>query len=194
VKRFYLIFLLALIFIIGNDSNILAYDNINAAIYADNWALSRNSKYPNFSSDCTNFVSQALHEGGKISFDYAGGWFCYKNWYGGFSYGKPWSVAVYHQIWLIENEGGTIVGMWGPTQQGDINYSLRFGDVLIYDWGTGEGWSHAAIVTDYGQDPHSPHYGDLQDQHTTDRKWAIWHLKPYNKYSSTTTIMAIRPK
>ena len=32
--------------------------------YAYNWAYGRNSAYPNYGNDCTNFVSQAMEAGG----------------------------------------------------------------------------------------------------------------------------------
>ncbi|MDE4543121.1 amidase domain-containing protein [Thermoanaerobacterium sp. R66] len=180
-------------------SNVYAsYDRINATIYADAWALGRNSNYPtNWNSDCADFVSQCLHEGGGLPFDDIHGWYIYKN-LTGFYWGNAWSVAKDLMSWLLYYEGdnyqgATYIGNWGPDYQPDSNSLIQFGDVLIYDWGTGEGWSHAAIVADYGQDPNSPYYGNLQDQHTTDRKWAIWHLKAYNKNWRTTTIAVIRP-
>lgn len=41
-----------------------SYNPSIAVKYATDWALARNSAYTSFSSDCTNFVSQALHAGG----------------------------------------------------------------------------------------------------------------------------------
>ena len=46
-----------------------SYDRNKAVDYADAWAHGRNSNYPNYQStcgctDCTNYVSQAIHEGG----------------------------------------------------------------------------------------------------------------------------------
>lgn len=47
----------------GNDSN---YSRIDAANYAEKWALSYNTnKYYDAGLDCTNFVSQCLVAGGK---------------------------------------------------------------------------------------------------------------------------------
>ena len=40
------------------------YNRSAAVAYADQWALSRNSNYPQFGNDCTNFASQLLQAGG----------------------------------------------------------------------------------------------------------------------------------
>ena len=40
------------------------YNRSAAVAYADQWALSRNSNYPQFGNDCTNFASQVLQAGG----------------------------------------------------------------------------------------------------------------------------------
>lgn len=45
------------------------YDRGAAVSYADTWAHTRNSNYPNYGSgcgcnDCTNYISQVLHNGG----------------------------------------------------------------------------------------------------------------------------------
>lgn len=45
-------------------SPVLAYSGPNAATYADSWALKDNPYYPSYSSDFTNFVSQAVYAGG----------------------------------------------------------------------------------------------------------------------------------
>jgi hypothetical protein len=167
-------FIIMLILSVMTYNAYASYSYISATVYADNWALSRNSNYPNFTSDCANFVSQCLHEGGGLPFDDIHDWYVYKN-LTGFYWGRAWSVASELRSWLLyyegENyQGATYVGNWGPDYQPDNNNMIRFGDVLIYDWGTGDGWSHAAIVADFGQDPNSTYYGNLQDQHTTDRK------------------------
>lgn len=68
------------------------YSYISATVYADNWALSRNSNYPNFAADCMNFVSQCLHEGGGLPFDDIHDWYVYKT-LTGFRWGRAWSIA-----------------------------------------------------------------------------------------------------
>ncbi len=53
--------------------------------------------------------------------------------------------------------------------------------------------NHTSYCIGYGQDMEGyGGYGDLIDQHTTDRYHAIWHLRPYNSRWSTTTIVGIQ--
>jgi hypothetical protein len=62
---------------------------------------------------------------------------------------------------------------------------IKPGDPVFYRWGLS--WGHASLVTRLsGKDPVSGWIGSLVNSHTTNRKWAIWHLKPYNQYWSKT--------
>ncbi|WP_237698983.1 amidase domain-containing protein [Caldicellulosiruptor obsidiansis] len=83
---------------------------------------------------------------------------------------------------------------WDYNSQLDFNYLLKPGDILFYDWNSDGTYDHSAIVVVYARDPNSGINGVLQDQHTTDRKWAIWHLKPYNLNPWSTIIFAVRPQ
>lgn len=57
--------LVVLLFTISNFANAGGNYNPDSAVqYANQYALNPNSAYPNFSSDCTNFVSQSLRAGG----------------------------------------------------------------------------------------------------------------------------------
>lgn len=52
-------------FILVNNTYAGGYYNPNTAVqYARQYALHPNSTYPEFSSDCTNFLSQSLRAGG----------------------------------------------------------------------------------------------------------------------------------
>ena len=48
-----------------------AYDRDSAAEYADDYAMFRNWRYPDYESNCMNFVSQVIHAGG-VPIDYTG--------------------------------------------------------------------------------------------------------------------------
>ena len=65
------------------------------------------------------------------------------------------------------------------------------GDVLFFNWGQGEGLSHAVIQVGIGTDPNlypnQVWYGNYIDEHTNNRKHAFWSLKPYNADWKTTT-------
>ena len=179
----------------------LAYSGSGAASYADQYALHPNTPaYPVFSADCTNFVSQAAHAGGGYPFRGA-----YSNassdkvwWIRGsgssnddFSWSNSWAAAYgFYSFLLADQPGGHPEGTapgsstnyWTPDQ-------VTSGDVLFYDWGQGEGVSHAAMQVGYGADPNRAGWqGNYIDQHTTNRYHAFWSLKPYNAAWATTTI------
>ncbi|BCS81380.1 amidase domain-containing protein [Anaerocellum diazotrophicum] len=71
MKRNIALSLMLICFVLINCFNCVkveaAYNSFGAASYANIWALSRNSNYPNFDADCTNFPSQAMHEGGTLA-------------------------------------------------------------------------------------------------------------------------------
>jgi len=172
-----------------------AYNGSGAAAYADKWAKARN---PNFSADCTNFVSQAMHEGGKYPFRYGGDpWYAWWQTYaigGGWAYTQYWSVSWQLRNFLAYDAPGGIPA--GTAAGTATNYytpsSMVTGDVLFYDWGTGEGISHANMQVGIGNDPNYPNgqtwYGNYVDQHITDRYHAFWSLRPYNANYKTTKI------
>lgn len=53
------------ILIMGESCETEAYNGYNAASYARKYATNYNKNYDNYSSDCTNFVSQCIEAGGK---------------------------------------------------------------------------------------------------------------------------------
>ncbi|MEU1663775.1 amidase domain-containing protein [Streptomyces sparsogenes] len=186
---------------LSSMSPALAYSGSGAAAYADKYALSPNTPaYPVFGADCTNFVSQAVHVGGGYPFRGA-----YTNessekvwWSRGsgptkdtFSWSASWVGAYeFYRFLLADQPGGHPKGTapgsstdyWTPD-------SVVTGDVLFYDWGQGEGVSHAAMQVGYGADANKPEWkGNYVDYHTTNRYHAFWSLKPYNAAWATTTI------
>lgn len=177
-----------------------AYTGTNAAAYADNWATARNGSYPQFSSDCTNFVSQAASHGG-YPFRNTGGsgtdswWFLPASVTGSvWQYSTSWvNVQAYYNFLLNDYPGGipegTDVGSATHYYTPDAEVT---GDVIVYDWGRGLGMSHANMQVGIGDDPNlepsQVWYGNYIDQHTTDRYHAFWSLKPYNSDWATTTI------
>ena len=172
-----------------------AYDKYGAANYADTYALSSNSSYPSFSDDCTNFVSQALNGGGYSFVGYPNSTTDDHNWwiapnYWWWDYTHSWSVAAdlhtflqldYPGGWSEGTAPGSSTSYWDPS-------AMTSGDVLFYDWGGGDGISHAARQVGYGTDPNSGWTGNYVDEHTSNRKHAFWSLKPYNSKWATTTI------
>jgi cell wall-associated NlpC family hydrolase len=175
-----------------------AYTGSSAASYADRWATSFNGSYPRFSSDCTNFVSQSVQHGGYPFRNYNGGgvdsWWEYGISGTSWNYSTSWiNVASYYTFLMADNPGGYSEGQApGSSTNAYTPNSVVTGDVLFYDWGQGEGMSHAAIQVGIGTDPNlypnQVWYGNYIDEHTSNRGHAFWSLKPYNAYWSTTTV------
>ncbi|MDT7805889.1 MAG: hypothetical protein QOI78_9322 [Actinomycetota bacterium] len=185
----------AALILVATAGQAAAYDGNAAANYADIWAKARNSDYPAFDADCTNFVSQAVSHGGFSMVNYLQSPNSVYSWWieravgSQFSWSLTWSVAnSYYNFLLAYSPGGVREGTAPGTA---TNYytpdSVITGDVLFYDWGQGEGISHAAIQTGIGTD-FSGFYGNYVDYHTTDRYHAFWSLVMYNSLASTTTV------
>jgi len=103
------------------------------------------------------------------------------------------NVVDYYDFLVADNPGGIPDG---DAPGSSTNYytpnAIVTGDALFYDWGQGEGMSHATIQVGIGTDPNlypnQVWYGNYIDEHTSNRYHAFWSLKPYNAFWSTTTI------
>jgi hypothetical protein len=195
-----------LVALLATAGPVAAYDPNAAAAYADQWAQSRNSNYPNLPDDCTNFVSQALRAGGYpmsgVGYDETKylNWWVLKGPQGTFSWSFSWTVSSdLLNMLYYDYPGGFPVVYKSPSQQGSGSASSggAKGDVLFYDWGAndtggyGIGVSHATIQVGHGTDPDSLWVGDYVDEHTRDRKHAFWSLKPYNADRASTTYITV---
>ncbi len=107
-----------------------------------------NKAYEAYSSDCTNFVSQALAFGG---WQPVGGtcWWCSDAWYylsaGDHNRSNSWAGVSEFRTFML-NSGRTYGAVSIPQSLSTIP---RFyaGDVILADW-TGDGsWDHAYFVT-----------------------------------------------
>ena len=109
---------------------IVKYDRGAAVAYAKKYAVNYNPEYWHFDSDCTNFVSQALHAGGmKMEMD----WTFSRG--RGLAYGHAWTVADDLFGYLVGNKGfsysiisGTIPPAENPDAENeDDKKSGRYG-------------------------------------------------------------------
>lgn len=150
-----------------------------AVEYAKKWALDRNPKYNDFpGTDCTNFVSQALHEGG-IGMYYDATYPKWGSWYSEvknhpieeWKYSLPWVNA-----WAFNDmlDHTNIIFSTRP------HYPTELGDIFFYDkrgewfWDGPDGKpEHAAIVTDFVF-PYTLRI-PLVSYHTTDRLNVPWY-------------------
>lgn len=199
-------FTIAIIFTFSSMP-VLAYNSSAAVNYADSHCLSYNASYCIFSSDCTNFVSQVMLAGGLKKNN---------DWYynGRLSYSLTWAVADDLKWYVKEclgaeklSPGWSRYGSPGPyftyayynssTGQfvNNSNNILNTGDVVIfYDWGdrTPGKMDHASYCVGTGTSSDNTGYGDLIDQHTSDRYRTIWHLDHWNQHRMTTGIYAFQ--
>lgn len=144
------------------------YDRLRATRYADVWWDSANPRYPKFSDDCTNFISQCLHAGGipmQGEGDRINGWWIRSTnpvsnqW----SYSWTMSNALYR--FVRKSLGGELVGRASE---------LKMGDLIFYDWDGSGTYHHSTIVTEFD------HNGEpLVNAHTDDS----FH-RPYLYYDS----------
>lgn len=173
-----------------------AYDKVAADAYAEKWWNGRNPSFPNFSgTDCANFVSQAINAGGypmTEGWDRAADseWWARLQPFGWYNYTYTWSVASELRLYLLWGRPGASSqgSAPGSSEQYWTPDIVTSGDPIFYDWGLGEGISHAAIQTGYGDDPNSDLSGNFVNQHSNNRKHAFWSLKPYNEYWRSTKV------
>lgn len=178
-----------------------SYNRSDAKAYADryscNYSQCRNSNYVSFGSDCTNFVSQALKAGGLPQERHA--WYESKpEWFyaNSSTYSKSWTVVSYFKNYMVNQRSRAVI--WGTTMNARYNASYT-GDVFMYDWGTGDGYSHLSFHPGYGTFPsyYDSHYsknyssvtggyGDFLDQHSRDRYHAPWNWGYWVERNSTT--------
>lgn len=185
-----------LCFLISDPQTAYAYNVTNAVNYADTWAEARNPGYTQFSSDCTNFVSQVMRAGGASMNN---NWF-YNN---SRSYSRTWSVADDFK-WYIKDVYGATRLASGWTRDGRyhgstylypyINDSSNIPNtgrvVIFYDWDDNGQINHSAYCVGTGYSNDQNIYADLIDRHTTDRYRTRWTLHSYNPYKDTTAIYA----
>jgi hypothetical protein len=173
----------------------MTYNRAGAVAAANHWSANgynmTNPSYYRLGNDCTNFVSQSVH-GGGVAYDVGGG--ANIGWYPHYIAWDAvhWFDYYWHQLHAkVTYESVTMNAAYT---------SAEAGDVYMYDWGRGEGWSHVSIEAGFGGfaswTENGRSYssvtggsGDYIDQHTTDR----WH-SPWNWGYWTETSPTIRAK
>jgi len=166
--------------LLPDDASSHAYDRAAAVFYAQQHAAltNYNKDYPSYDDgnhgDCTNFVSQALYEGGNVSMYIPPGPLppkdlniAYSGWYllSSVQRATDWN-DVNGFYTFVTNYGFPSEGPEGyefPTvPEGQFPAGLMLGDVIQYNEENDATWEHAAIVIgfDSAGDPlvasHSP--------------------------------------
>lgn len=173
-----------------------SYDRAAAAAYALKYACNgkdcRHTGYPSHGADCTNFASQVLTAGGKKGV-YSGS----KIWYflTKSTQSKSWNEnTAFEAFWTESGKNRSTQTSYASKMSNKYTNAAR-GDVYVYDWGRGHGWSHLSVSAGFGE--FANYYdsgakrnyrsitdgrGDFIAQHTTDRvkspwNWGYWTEK-----------------
>jgi hypothetical protein len=143
------------------------YNRLAAVRYAETWWNSYNPKYKKFENDCTNFISQCIHEGGVLMKGYPDrgkGW-----WMKNHSWSYSWSVANAFYTYLKHSP---------KTKQLADPVELRLGDVICYDFEGDGRWNHTTIVT--AKDVHGM---PLVNAHTYNSRMRYWAYEDSSAYT-----------
>ncbi|MFZ5908650.1 MAG: amidase domain-containing protein [Chloroflexota bacterium] len=129
------------------------YNRQDAVEYAIEHALNYNPDYYDYTNsggDCTNFVSQAVYEGGNASMDVElnpsqGGY----QWY-------YLNETKYAAAWtFVDNFYNFVTASYDVWEEGPDGYlvtnvnELMLGDVIQYETNGRGGWDHSAFVVDF---------------------------------------------
>ncbi|HJV45569.1 MAG TPA: amidase domain-containing protein [Bacillota bacterium] len=140
------------------------YNRAKVKRYAELWWNRYNPTYPKFDVDCTNFVSQCMHEGG-LPMDRTGrkekGWWAY----GKDSWSYSWSVANSLMLYLTS-------GSHPYAEMKKSADQLMIGDVIAYDWDGAGVFGHNTIVV--AKDPNGM---PLVNAHTINSRHRYWEYR-----------------
>lgn len=145
------------------------YSSTNAVKYARSWVSNngtlRNPSYISFSSDCTNFVSQALKAGGFRNIGSTST--SDQSWYynNSKSYSQTWSVAnSLYSRFKNGYEG------WYLNSGTSSTSSANYGDIIFARWGSNLAVGHAMLVTGFAYNPNTRFYEPTLSYHSSDVK------------------------
>ena len=149
------------------DESTHPYNRSGAVVYAHRWATAAPpynhppyDDFTNLGGDCTNFVSQAIHEGGNAPMVYYSD--CGENCVGtlGWFYvdvnhrANAWNnVTALHDFinqYLVWPRPGIDDpdGPGGPEGCDVSKDSAHHGDIIQYEWEGGAVWDHSVIIVD----------------------------------------------
>lgn len=146
------------------------YDRRAAVQYAERWWNSYNPKYKQFKDDCTNFISQCVHEGGVPMAGFGNrnkGW-----WFNGHSWSYSWTVANSFR-WHLSGAKQGILAQEVPSVS-----HLNIGDLICYDFEGDGKWNHNTIVVakDVNNEP-------LVNAHTYNSRMRYWAYEDSTAYT-----------
>jgi hypothetical protein len=146
------------------------YNRLKAVQYAERWWNTYNPAYKKFENDCTNFISQCLHQGGSPMRGYPkrgnGWWFMNQNW----SY--SWAIAHSLRLYLPNSTAGLRAREVSSPEE------LLLGDVICYDFEGDGRFNHNTIVT--GKDANNM---PLVNAHTYNSRMRYWAYEDSSAYT-----------
>jgi hypothetical protein len=150
----------------STSTNVIGFDIDKGIKYASNYATSPNtSDYKKFSSDCTNFVSQILENGGVAQEKYddeSKGWWHKKS--------KVLFVTVHKQSisWVRADTFAKYMGVtYTTTDNSTFSAHIKKGDFISADFENDGDWDHMGFVTDRKTSKSNGYYDYKVAQHTS---------------------------
>jgi hypothetical protein len=134
------------------ETKTIKYNRLGATDYAHQWALAPrpyNPKYIDFTDlggDCTNFVSQAIFEGGEVGMVFGGvhdigtvGWYFYD--VNDRAIAWTWVDGLYN--FIVKEQY-----IWEHKLLGrEVGHQNAIaGDIIQYNWGTDAVWDHSVLI------------------------------------------------
>lgn len=146
------------------------YNRLKAVQYAEKWWNSYNPAYQKFTDNCTNYISQCLHQGGgpmRGQPNRSNGW-----WMAGKNWSYSWTVANALRLYLTNSKVGLRAReVTSPGQ-------LLFGDIICYDFQGNGRFDHNTIVT--GKDAFGM---PLVNANTTNSRMRYWSYEDSTAYT-----------
>jgi len=127
------------------DQSTYPYNHSSAVEYAHLWALSPNPEYYYFPEpwgDCTNFVSQAMYEGGGALMVGSNTYGWYYN--GATDHSSSWTEVQFLYDFIIYP--GFLYWDAGPEGCDSVIGQAAPGDIVQYDWQNNGTWDHSTIL------------------------------------------------
>lgn len=154
----------------------------NAIAYADVWWTNYNPVYVQYTSDCANFVSQAIFAGGyPMNSSTNNPW--YANYGYANLYSQSWRLVQYNFGFFVGDGGSVVKTYYGIKTASPAGVSS--GDIVYYDWVNDHTYAtegHEALVTSTsGSATTTGETGVIVvNAHTSDRYHEYWTLYKWN--------------
>ncbi|AFS79654.1 hypothetical protein Curi_c26590 [Gottschalkia acidurici 9a] len=149
----------------GRENAVEYAHKYSGAASEEKYGFKYNNKYKNYNyegGDCTNFISQVLHEGGGFKKD--------STWnYSSDGATKPWVNAQGFKDYIVYSGKGSVIDSGDYEEIYQSAYNLLPGDIVSYE--EDGKIAHTAVVTDFDSKGYP-----LVTCHNTDRNNVPWDL------------------